>query len=122
MYSGLSIRRNGANVYTETGDKITLDNALTLVPELDNHWGLKYSEKYAFALVEYHGKPAKDVKMELITLITEMVHAQKLSFSKKYRGLIKLLLEKGILIDDRPRKKARIEQGNELQTRYVNCN
>ena len=103
MYSGLSIRRNGANVYTETGDKITLDNALTLVPELDNHWGLKYSDKYAFALVGYHGKPANDVnvKKELIDLITEMVHVQKISFCRKYRGLIKLLLEEGILINDR---------------------
>ena len=102
MYSGLSIRRNGANVYTETGDKITLDNALTLVPELDNHWGLKNSDKYAFPLVEYHGKTVTpDVKTKLSTMITEMVRDQKHSFSRKYRGLIKLLLEEGILIDDR---------------------
>ena len=106
LYSGCSIRRESEIVYTETGNKITLDNAIAVVPELDTDWGLKYSDKYAFALVKYHGKAVtKDVKRELIELITEMVHDQKSTFSRKYRGLIKLSLDEGILIDDRPTKE-----------------
>jgi hypothetical protein len=101
--SGSSIKRKSEIVLTKTGEEtITQENAIALIPELDQKWGLRYSEKYAFALVEYHGKIAtKAVKRDLLKLFKEMVHDLKCTFSKKYRGLLKLLLEAGILLDDR---------------------
>jgi hypothetical protein len=101
--SGSSIKRKSEIVYTKTGEEeITQENVIALVPELDEDWGLKYSDKYAFALAQYHGKIAtKAVRKELTELIVEMVHDIKSTFGKKYRGLRDLLMNEGILKDDR---------------------
>ena len=44
---------------------------------------------------------------ELTELIAEMVHDIKSTFGKKYRGLRTLLMDEGILKDDRPIKEIR---------------
>lgn len=105
MYSGSNITKRKGIFYTKNGHKIDQQNVIALVPELNKNWGLKYSGKYAFALLQFHGKILEEEKDNLKDLFASMVHDQKCTFSRKFREILKLLVVEKILKDDRPTRE-----------------